>query len=213
MTEVLTGGRTRVAVLAPDLVSGAGVMSVLRCRTELDLVSARSLAEGSGEYGRPDVVVVVADHVDGATLQRITSVRRAGTRVVLLAKDIDGPDVLDTVNAGASAIVRRAEATDERLSEAIRVAAAGDGSLPRDVVTHLFEQVDQGGSSSANPGLTHRELRILRLLADGLSTLEIAREMAYSERTIKQAVHAITTRLKLRNRSHAVAYAVRKGLI
>jgi len=51
------------------------------------------------------------------------------------------------------------------------------------------------------------------LLADGYSTAEIARELAYSERTIKNSIHDLTTRLQLRNRSHAVAFAVRQGLI
>ena len=156
--------------------------------------------------------------VDRETIARIRSVRQTGTRVVLLARDLNGSSVLDTVNAGASAIVRRVEATDERLTEAIRVAAVGDGSLPRDLVNRLLHQVGASGAPSdaataRDTSLTHRELRILRLLADGLSTLEIARELAYSERTIKQAVHSMTTRLSLRNRSHAVAFAVRKGLI
>jgi DNA-binding NarL/FixJ family response regulator len=62
-------------------------------------------------------------------------------------------------------------------------------------------------------GLTQRELRVLRLLADGCSTSEIARELCYSERTIKNAIQAMTARLQLRNRSHAVAYALRQGLI
>ena len=54
---------------------------------------------------------------------------------------------------------------------------------------------------------------MLRLLADGCTTSEIARELCYSERTIKNAIQAFTSRLQLRNRSHAVAYAVRQGLI
>ena len=62
-------------------------------------------------------------------------------------------------------------------------------------------------------GLTHRELRVLRLLADGYSTAEIASALAYSERTIKNAIHDLTTRLQLRNRSHAVAFRGPAGLI
>jgi DNA-binding NarL/FixJ family response regulator len=220
MTQTLgrRTGRTRVVVLAPDPVSRAGVASVLRFRTELEMVGIRSLTDPDrGAEPRPDVAVIVTDQVDAETLARIRSVRRAGTRVVILARDVDGTTVLDTVNAGASAIVRRVEATDDRLSEAIRVAAVGDGSLPRDLANRLLQQVGAARSTAdpapSDTSLTHRELRILRLLADGLSTLEIAREMAYSERTIKQAVHSLTTRLQLRNRSHAVAFAVRKGLI
>jgi DNA-binding NarL/FixJ family response regulator len=46
-----------------------------------------------------------------------------------------------------------------------------------------------------------------------MDTAEIARALSYSERTVKNIVHAVTTRLQLRNRSHAVAYVVREGLI
>ena len=51
------------------------------------------------------------------------------------------------------------------------------------------------------------------LVADGLDTSEIALRMSYSERTVKNVLHDLTTRLQLRNRTHAVAYAVREGLI
>lgn len=58
-----------------------------------------------------------------------------------------------------------------------------------------------------------RELRVLGLLADGYRTSEIALELAYSERTIKHSISALTSRLQLRNRTQAVAIAVREGLI
>jgi DNA-binding NarL/FixJ family response regulator len=61
--------------------------------------------------------------------------------------------------------------------------------------------------------LSPRELRVLGLLADGYRTSEIALELAYSERTIKHSISALTTRLRLRNRTQAVAIAVREGLI
>ena len=54
---------------------------------------------------------------------------------------------------------------------------------------------------------------MLRLVADGLDTSEIASRMCYSERTVKNVLHDLTTRLQLKNRTHAVAYAVREGLI
>jgi DNA-binding NarL/FixJ family response regulator len=54
---------------------------------------------------------------------------------------------------------------------------------------------------------------VLRLVAEGHDTSEIADQLCYSERTVKNVLHDITTRLQLRNRTHAVAYAVREGLI
>jgi DNA-binding NarL/FixJ family response regulator len=53
----------------------------------------------------------------------------------------------------------------------------------------------------------------LRLLADGLGTQEIAERLNYSERTVKNIIHAVRCRLELRNRVHVVAYAVRNGVI
>ncbi len=53
----------------------------------------------------------------------------------------------------------------------------------------------------------------MRLVADGHDTSEIAAQLCYSERTVKNVLHDLNTRLQLKNRSHAVAYAVREGLI
>jgi DNA-binding NarL/FixJ family response regulator len=61
--------------------------------------------------------------------------------------------------------------------------------------------------------MADREIRVLRLVADGKDTKEIARELSYSERTVKNVLHDVTTRFQLRNRSQAVAYALREGLI
>jgi DNA-binding CsgD family transcriptional regulator len=71
----------------------------------------------------------------------------------------------------------------------------------------------RAGRGGTDGGLSQRELDVLRLLAEGYSTVEIGRRLAYSERTIKHTLHQLTTRLALRNRVHAVAYALRAGLI
>lgn len=61
--------------------------------------------------------------------------------------------------------------------------------------------------------VTRRERQVLALLAEGHSTREVAQRLAYSERTIKNVLQEFTTRLQLRNRTQAVAYAVRRGWI
>ncbi len=62
-------------------------------------------------------------------------------------------------------------------------------------------------------GLETREVAVLRLLADGLDTAEISRELSYSERTIKNIVSGMMTRLGFRNRTHAVVHAIRSGVL
>jgi DNA-binding NarL/FixJ family response regulator len=61
--------------------------------------------------------------------------------------------------------------------------------------------------------LCTRELMALRLLADGCDTREIARHLCYSERTVKSIIGTVTDRLGVRNRTQAVAHAIRHGLI
>jgi len=62
-------------------------------------------------------------------------------------------------------------------------------------------------------GLGTREVEVLRLLAEGLDTAEIAQAMNYSERTVKSIIHGVLTRCRLRNRAHAVAFALRSGAL
>jgi len=204
---------TRVRVRATDPVSEAGVASQLRVQHDLEILSSDSPA-------RPDVVVLVADRVDERTAAGIRATRDSGgPRVVLVVGSVDGVGVLAAVEAGVAAIVRRCEATRDRLSTAIRAAATGDGHLPPDLLGRLLQQVGDAQRKAAAPtgltfgGLTQRELTVLRLIAEGYSTSEIATRMAYSERTIKNSIHDLVSRFHLRNRTQAVAFAVRQGLI
>jgi DNA-binding NarL/FixJ family response regulator len=123
------------------------------------------------------------------------------------------------IEAGACGLLRRSEAHPETLAQAVVSASSGDGSVPSDLLGRLLEHVGRLQRQVLSPrgitlsGLTGREIEVLKLVADGFDTAEIANELAYSERTIKNIIHDVTARLNLRNRSHAVAYAVRQGLI
>jgi DNA-binding NarL/FixJ family response regulator len=209
----VTQSTVRVVVRGGDPVSEAGVASQLRYHHDLEVLP-------SGAATAPDVVVLIADLVNEDTAQTIrTVVRDESARVVLVAAFVDGSAVLGAVEAGVAAIVRRSEATPDRLVTAIRAASTGDGHLPPDLLGRLLQQVGTSQTRPAAPqglrfgGLTQRELTVLRLIADGYSTREIARRLSYSERTIKNSIHDLVSRFQLRNRAHAVAFAVRQGLI
>jgi DNA-binding NarL/FixJ family response regulator len=62
-------------------------------------------------------------------------------------------------------------------------------------------------------GLSQRESEVLRLIALGMEVSEIAEKLSYSERTIKNALHDVLSRFQMRNRTQAVAFAIREGLI
>ncbi|MCB7135684.1 helix-turn-helix transcriptional regulator [Cellulosimicrobium marinum] len=209
-----TTDRTTVAVTAQDPISEGGVVGALRPRPEVRVL-------GRGE--QPDeaqVTVVVTDQLDDDALRLVRAARRQGHgRVVLVAGRLDDRDVVAAVEAGVVGMVRRADATPERLVRVVRAAATGEGSLPPDLLGKLLDQVGSLQRQVLQPrgltfsGLAAREVEVLRLIADGLDTAEVARHLAYSERTVKNVLHDVTSRLQLRNRVHAVAYALREGLI
>ena len=205
--------RVPVYVSAADALSRIGAISQLRGAGEVVVVDEVELEEGG-------VALVVADEVDAETIGVIRSLRRRGVeRVALLVGRLDDKALLAAVEAGVAGVLRRSEATPGNLGAAIRAVAAGEGRLPPDLLGRLLDQVGQLQRQVLGPrgltfsGMTERELAVLRLLADGLDTTEIGRQLFYSERTVKNIVHDVTSRLDLRNRTHAVAYALRQGLI
>jgi DNA-binding NarL/FixJ family response regulator len=203
--------RVAIRVYARDPVSYAGVASQLRPRPEVTLVESRD--------EQAEVAVVVADGVDEETVQMLRSAQRGSCRSVLVVTHIDDAGLAAAVEAGVAGLVRRAEATPERLAMAVCAAARGEGSVPGDLLGRLLAQVGRLQRQLLNPrgltlnGMSTREIEILRLVSEGLDTAEIAGKLCYSERTVKNALHDVTSRLQLRNRSHAVAYALKQGLI
>jgi DNA-binding NarL/FixJ family response regulator len=203
--------RVGICVCACDPISQAGVASQLRPRPEVTLLDA-------GDE-RATVAVVVADGVDDETIQVLRSLQRGSCQSVLVVTHIDDIGLAAAVEAGVAGLVRRAEATPERLAKAVCAAARGEGSVPPDLLGRLLAQVGRLQRQLLNPrglslnGMSTREIEILRLVSDGLDTAEIAGKLCYSERTVKNVLHDITSRLQLRNRSHAVAYALKQGLI
>ena len=207
------GQRISVYVYANDPILQAGVGSQLRGRPEVAVVDQSELDEA-------DVAVVVTDLVDETVLRILRAIQRGSApRTVLIAATLDESTVIAAAEAGVSGLLRRSEVTAERLLEVVGKVAAGEAAVPADLLARLLDQVGRLQRQVLAPrglrfsGLSEREIEVLRLLADGLDTGEIARKLSYSERTIKAVLHDVTARFQLRSRAHAVAYAVREGLI
>jgi DNA-binding NarL/FixJ family response regulator len=202
-----------VVVCAADPLSRAGIVSQLRRGHGFAIVA---LVDADDDA----VALVVADAMSDDVAAELRALRGRGvTRAVLLVARVDDRDLLAAVEAGASGVIRRSEATAGNMAAAIRSAAAGEGTLSPDLLWRLLRQVGQLQRQVLTPrgltfsGLTERETAVLRLLAQGHDTAEVGRQLFYSERTVKNIIHDITSRLELRNRAHAVAYAIREGLI
>jgi DNA-binding NarL/FixJ family response regulator len=204
--------RIEVFITACDPVSRDGIASQLRGHG-VAMVEERNLHQGV-------VALVIVDEVDEEATRQIKSLKHRGLeRVVVIATRVEDGGLLAAVEAGATGFLRRSQSTAPNLLETIRTAANGDGALPPDLLGRLLCQVGRLQRQVLNPrgisfaGLTDREVKVLKLLADGLGTADVGRSLFLSERTVKNIVHDVTSRLNLRNRTHAVAYALRQGLI
>ena len=137
-----------VKVHARDPISEAGVASELRARPEVRVVRAPN-AEAR-------VVVVVADSVDEDALTLLRIVQRQGAaRAVLVAGRLDDGDLVKAVETGVVGLVRRSEATPDRLISVILAAAAGEGSVPPDLLGRLLDQVGKLQRHVLGPARDH----------------------------------------------------------
>ncbi len=205
--------QVRVALHAPDAVTHAGLASFLGSSPE---ITVRPGADGADR----DVRVVYCEELSPGVVAMLRhSAATTGLPVVLVVDGITESELLTAVECRVVAILPRVAISGERLVHSVRAAAAGGGVMPPNLVGELLKHIERlqrevlapNGLNAA--GLTAREVDVLRLMADGHDTNEIAGELCYSERTVKNVIYGLTKRLNLRSRSHAVAYAVRTGMI
>jgi DNA-binding NarL/FixJ family response regulator len=214
-----------VFIYATDPMSAAGAKSQLVNRPEIELV-------GPADRDRARVAVVIADAAaDDSVARAVRAVKRDGVpNVVLVAARFDEAGVIEAVAAGVTSFVRRAEATSAKMVEIIQEADASGCQLPQGLlnkaagaqrrwageapeVVDLTEPAGGGATTMTTVGLTTREAEVLRLVADGFDTTDIAQQLAYSESTIEGILAKLMARMDARNRCHAIAIAVRGGLI
>ncbi|MET8759951.1 response regulator transcription factor [Lentzea sp. NPDC004782] len=202
----------RVAVYSPDPLTVAGLSGALSAEAGIKVLEGLPSSD-------VDVRIIATYQLTPEILALLR--RTAATRVpvVLVVNELTESQLLTAVECRVVAVLPRLAVTGARLAHSIRTAAAGGGVLPSALLGELLKHLEHlqrnvlaaQGLNAA--GLNPREVDVLRLMADGMDTAEIAGKLCYSERTVKNVISGITKRLNLRNRSHAVAYAMRSGMI
>jgi DNA-binding NarL/FixJ family response regulator len=201
-----------VALLTSDPLTRAGIAAYLEERPDLTL-----LAEPDA-----DADVLVADcrrftREFAAVLRRATAV--SGCPTVLITEEFVETETIRLIECRVVAVVPRSGVTAVRFPDLAIAAARGRGVMPEHLVDDLLRQIRNvtgepaGGWAAITAGLSPAELEVLRMIAGGLSAAEISERLASSERNVSAVVQGVVRRLQLRNRAHAVAYAVRLQLI
>jgi DNA-binding CsgD family transcriptional regulator len=161
-----------------------------------------------GPAVRP-VLVVKVDVVDAAG----APARRCDVRLVRSVRDSSAEQVWDSDGGEVTAVLILRDVTPSRVVSTVRAATSGGGSISRELLGQLLAINDGKRSDPGEPQLTEREYDVLRMLADGETTRGIAERLRYSERTVKNIVRDLLVKLNCKTRAHAVALAVRHGVI
>jgi DNA-binding NarL/FixJ family response regulator len=163
----------------------------------------------------PDVVFmdVSMPVMDGISATRKIRSLLPSTRVIILTVNADDAHVFQGIKAGAQGYVLK-DCSPEELMHAVRIVHAGDAILTTEIAEKMLSTFE-GIRSEADitPRLTERELEVVRALAQGKSNKEIAGDLGISEKTVRNHASNIYKKLHIFDRTQAVIYAIRKGLV
>jgi DNA-binding NarL/FixJ family response regulator len=206
----------RLFVVDPHTIYRRGLAACLQGLPEVDAVGqAESVRDAWDDEALLGSDLVLVDHAMPGGVDFVGAVGEATGAAVVVCSSLCSEDaVLAALQAGAVGVLRKDTLTTESLASAVRAAADGTGVVTSEVLRDLLEGLaPDGDEKPAGARLTDREQQVLSLIAAGHPTREVAQHLCYSERTVKNVLHDVVTKLNARTRSQAVAHAVREGLI
>lgn len=200
-----------------------GLKAILVTEPDFSIVGLAANAEEALiliERLRPDVALldVRLPGVSGIEVCRIVTERYPETAVIILTTFTDEKVIAQSIQAGAKGfILKDVERFD--LKRAIRAVARGEAAIDTKTAAAVLAQLRRVGDHKSRPykkelltePLSSQQIVILRLVAQGLSSREIATQLYLSENTVKGYVQEILHRLGVKNRTEAVMVAVKQG--
>jgi len=206
----------RLLVVDDHEVVRQGLVALLDRRAGFEVVAqAGSVAEAIAAAARfePDVVVMDVRLPDGSGIEACREIRsaRPATRVVMLTSYPDEEAVLSAIIAGASGYLLK-QVRGRDLVAALESVGRGDSLLDPAVTEKVLQRVRtaaSGGASDELSELTPQERRILMLVAEGMTNKEIASDVFLSDKTVKNYVSSILSKLNLQRRTQAAAFVAK----
>jgi DNA-binding NarL/FixJ family response regulator len=213
--------KIRVLITDDHAIVRDGIRALLALTEDIEAVGEATNGREALDRAKklaPDVVLmdIAMPLMDGLEATRRIHKESPHTKVIVLTQYEDREYVLPVVEAGASGFVSKTAASSE-LTSAIRSVYRGDSYLSPSVARLLVEDYREmakvGRSQDMSEQLTDREREILKLLAEGHSTPEIARMLVISPKTVERHKTNLMGKLDIHNRLDLFKYALRKGII
>lgn len=210
-----------VSVLIADdhAVVREGIRGLLRLNPRFTVVAEATDGDEAialaGEHA-PDVVLLdlVMPGQGGVAVTRAIKSVSPRSHIMVLTSSDDDALAFDAIEAGATSFLLKSM-RGEALLQAIERAGAGESTLHPAVAQRILAVVQRVRQPVADPfaALTERELEVLRHLAEGGSNAKIAARLGISEKTVKAHLSNVMSKLYLSDRTQAVAFAWRQGLM
>jgi DNA-binding NarL/FixJ family response regulator len=208
----------KLFVLDPHTIYRRGLAASLAEIADVEAVGHAESVRAAWEHpALLDADLVILDPAADGGEEFIGAVQETTrARVMVCSSDCGEDSVLAAIQAGAVGYLRKDTLTADGLAAAVRAAANGTGVMTPELLGNLLRGISPESLDPNRPAvarLTDREQQVLALIAAGHPTREVAQQLCYSERTVKNVLHDVVTKLNARSRSQAVAFAVREGLI
>ncbi len=219
MTDQIEARPLRLLVVDDHEVVRQGLVSLLDRREHFQVVAEAGTAAEAIEMARkfePDLVVMDVRLPDGSGIEACREIRAEfpGTRVVILTSYPDEEAVLSAIIAGASGYLLK-QIRSRDLVSALESVGRGESLLDPAVTEKVLDRVRRiatGTYTDEMAQLTQQEQKILLLVAEGKTNKEIAQEVFLSDKTVKNYVSSILSKLNLERRAQAAAFVARHRL-
>ena len=205
---------TKVLIVDDHEVVRQGLKALLSAQAEIEVVGEASSGEEAFRrtgLDEPDVVVMDVRMPEQGGIETCRDIRSRfpDVKVLMLTSYADEEALMASIMAGASGyVLKKVKGTE--LVESIQRVAAGESLLDESMVERLFERLRTGKSEDPLLAkLTDQERTLVHHLAQGLTNKQIAEEMFLAEKTVKNYVSSVLTKMNMSNRSEAAAYVAR----
>jgi DNA-binding NarL/FixJ family response regulator len=212
---------TRLLLCDDHAMFRQGLRSILETEDDVRIIGEASTGREAVRYAletKPDVVLmdIQMPELDGVAATKAILAEDPDIRVIILTMYRQDRYVFEAIKVGARGyMLKDADAGD--LISAIRRVAAGETLLNAEMAASILDEFRKTEQLPAHPDhrireLTDREEEILRHLAQGATNQEIAASLDVSEKTVRDRLSEIFSKLRLNNRTQAALYALREGI-
>ena len=211
----------KVSILIVDdhTLFRSGVRKMLEVEEGMSVVGEAATGREALEQARelvPDVILmdIKMPDLDGIQAARTLSREMPHVGIIFVTMFEDDEFIFKGLQAGGRGYILK-DAGPDTMLRAIRAVAHGESLLGSTVAQKVMRQFSElpGKQTPLFDDLTPREMEVLKLIAEGMANKEIAQDLVISEKTVKNHINNIFSKLHVNDRSQAVLYAIRKGLV